>query len=106
MDVPEDAVARARRPLKSPPVPRVATTCQTDKLAATLHDNVITELPQPVAGDRVRNLRRRRVSNTDREPYHGSHTPLPTVEPLPSGRDMRQLSRPLDGARDNALRPL
>ena len=106
MNVPEDAVARARRPLKSPPVPGVAATCQTDMLAAPLHENMITELPQPVAGGRVRNLRCRRVSNTDREPYHGGHAPLPPMEPLPSGRDMRQLSRPLDGAGDNALRPL
>ena len=75
-------------------------------LAAPLHKNMVTELPQPEAGGRIRNLRHRRVSNTDREPHHRRHTPLPTVEPLPSGRNMRQLSRPLNGARDNAPRPL
>ena len=106
MNVPEDAVARARRPLKSPPVPGVAATCQTDMLAAPLHENMITELPQPAAGGRVRNLRHRRVSHTDREPHHRRHAPLPTMKPLPSRRNVRQLSRPLNGARDNAPRPL
>ena len=106
MHVPEDAVAGARRPLKPPSVPGVAATCQTDMLAAPLNKNMVTELPQPKAGGRVRNLRHRRVSNTDREPHHRRHAPLPTVEPLPSGRDVRQLSRPLDGAGDHALRPL